>query len=213
MVQDVTMPVSVDPKKEVAFAAECADALMEVINRKPKPVIINGERYLEFEDWQTIARFYQCTVSVDWAKPLTVKFDDSEGKQKEEFIGYESRASVIDRQGIIRSSAEATCTITEARWKGRERYQIKSMAQTRACAKALRNVFAWVVVMKGFKPTPIEEFTEYEPIVEKPNEGGPLSGLPKHPVSNGGELMKRELIKKLASSGSLVKADDKPAET
>jgi len=31
------------------------------------------------------------------------------------------------------------------------------MAQTRACAKALRNVLAWVVVLAGYRPTPAEE--------------------------------------------------------
>ena len=31
------------------------------------------------------------------------------------------------------------------------------MAQTRAQAKALRNVLAWVVVMAGYAPTPAEE--------------------------------------------------------
>jgi len=31
------------------------------------------------------------------------------------------------------------------------------MAQTRACAKALRNVLAWVVVLAGYRATPAEE--------------------------------------------------------
>lgn len=38
-------------------------------------------------------------------------------------------------------------------------FQLRSMAQTRACAKALRNVLAWVVVMAGYKPTVAEEMT------------------------------------------------------
>lgn len=39
-------------------------------------------------------------------------------------------------------------------------FMLKSMAQTRACVKALRNVLAWVVVLAGFKPTPAEEIIE-----------------------------------------------------
>jgi hypothetical protein len=31
------------------------------------------------------------------------------------------------------------------------------MAQTRACGKALSNLFKWVVVLAGYKPTPAEE--------------------------------------------------------
>lgn len=38
-------------------------------------------------------------------------------------------------------------------------FQLRSMAQTRAGAKALRNVLAWVVVLAGYKPTPAEEMT------------------------------------------------------
>lgn len=38
-------------------------------------------------------------------------------------------------------------------------FQLRSMAQTRACAKALRNVLAWVVVLAGYKPTVVEELT------------------------------------------------------
>jgi len=34
------------------------------------------------------------------------------------------------------------------------------MAQTRAGAKALRNVLAWVAVLAGYKPTPAEEITD-----------------------------------------------------
>jgi len=40
------------------------------------------------------------------------------------------------------------------------------MAQTRAGAKALRNVLAWVAVLAGYKPTPAEEIVDVIP--EKP---------------------------------------------
>jgi hypothetical protein len=53
------------------------------------------------------------------------------------------------------------------------------MAQTRACAKALRNVFAWVVVLAGYAPTPAEDMTGTEekatakpPQEKKPEDGG-----------------------------------------
>lgn len=172
-------PVAIDPKAEVAFAAKCADALMEVISKKKDKLVIHGQQYMEFEDWQTIARFYQCTVSVEWVKPLTVT--DNEGKTQ--FVGYEARAAVYDQAGIIRSAAEANCSIQEAKWRSRDRFQLKSMAQTRACSKALRNVFAWVVIMAGFKPTPAEEFPEYEEPKEPQN---PLADLPPKKGSVGG---------------------------
>jgi len=39
-------------------------------------------------------------------------------------------------------------------------FQLRSMAQTRAGAKALRNALAWVVVLAGYAPTPAEEMDE-----------------------------------------------------
>ena len=39
-------------------------------------------------------------------------------------------------------------------------FQLRSMSQTRACAKALRNALAWVVVLAGFQPTPAEELDD-----------------------------------------------------
>ena len=42
------------------------------------------------------------------------------------------------------------------------------MAQTRACAKALRNVLAWVVVLAGYAPTPAEEMDTSDSGVERP---------------------------------------------
>ena len=49
------------------------------------------------------------------------------------------------------------CTRDERNWASRDEFTLRSMAQTRASAKALRNVLAWVAVLGGFKPTPVEE--------------------------------------------------------
>lgn len=51
-------------------------------------------------------------------------------------------------------------------------FQLKSMAQTRACSRALRQVLAWVVVLAGFKTTPAEEMdgVKEDPKSEEPKE-------------------------------------------
>lgn len=41
-------------------------------------------------------------------------------------------------------------------------FQLRSMAQTRAEAKALKQKFSWVVVLAGYSPTPAEELTGNE---------------------------------------------------
>lgn len=48
-------------------------------------------------------------------------------------------------------------------------FQLKSMAQTRSNAKALRNVLAWIAVLAGYAPTPAEEMS---PSMEKTEENG-----------------------------------------
>jgi len=135
------------PADTLAEAQRAAVALQEVIRRKAKPVIFNGEQYLEFEDWQTLGRFYGVTAKVDVVDPVTF---DHVG-------GFCASAVAILADGRVISRALAYCTNDEANWRGRPRFQLASMAQTRACVKALRNVLSWVVVLAGYKGTPAEE--------------------------------------------------------
>lgn len=138
----------VDPEVEIEFASRCAKALTRIINTKTKKVIINGTQYIEFDDWQTIARFYCLSVGTDWTKPI-----EKQGK----VYGYEAKAVVYNQEGIIIGGAEASCLRDEHNWSLRAEFQLKSMAQTRASAKALRNVLGWVVVLAGYQTTPAEE--------------------------------------------------------
>lgn len=176
-----------DPKSVLAEAKVAAQALMTVVGQKANPVIMNGEQYLEFEDWQTVAKFYGLT-----AKVVKTTFIDFGGVK-----GFEATAEVIRlSDGMSISAADAMCLNDEDKWSTRTKYewinkvktkvgevpvplfQLRSMAQTRACAKALRNVLAWVVVLAGFKPSVAEEMTGDEestqttgkPMVEQPKE-------------------------------------------
>lgn len=186
------------PSAVLAEAQRAAGALRDVIARKPRPVIMNGEQYLEFEDWQTLGRFYGITAQVD-GDPEYVTFGAAHG--------FKASAVALHRGAVI-SRASALCLDDEEKWgsrpkyewhivlkdgrvvpeaeapdksewkwepggaNGRNRpkkervhvgeeavplYQLASMAQTRACAKALRNVLSWVAVLAGYRPTPAEE--------------------------------------------------------
>jgi hypothetical protein len=176
------------PAQVLAEAKQAAVALTEVIRMKPNPVKFNGEIYLEFEDWQTCAKFYGCTVKV--LSTNLVQIGDVRG--------FEATAVVLDRNQNVISQAEGMCLDDEDTWgmvakyewqdeldengkkiwiegrDGKKRpkskkvkvgevkkplFQLKSMAQTRACARALRQVFAWVVVLAGYKPSVAEEMT------------------------------------------------------
>ena len=156
------------PKDILAEATVAANALADVIKKKQKPVIFNGEQYLEFEDWQTCGQFYKMTAKVAWTRPIEIGGA----------LGFEACAEVVDNNtGMVISSAESMCLNDEDKWSKRTKYewvkgkrekvgevsvplfQLRSMAQTRACAKALRNVLAWVVVLAGFRPNVAEEMT------------------------------------------------------
>jgi hypothetical protein len=158
-------PGTFNPAIVVKQATEAANALADVLKNKKKPVVINGETYLEYEDWQTLARFYGFTVETGSSEEVW-----REGK----LVGYTAK-SVVYQNGIRAGGAEASCMRDESKWNTRAvfaykngqrvktgdelvpEFQLKSMAQTRAGSKGLRNVLAFVAVLAGYKPTPAEE--------------------------------------------------------
>jgi len=153
------------PEEILSVAQERARALKDLVSKKARPVVLNGEQYLEYEDWQTLARFFGYTVKTYNVIPVEING----------VIGAKASADVIDRNGNVIGGAEAYCMRDEDMWNKRPKYeyrngkkvkvgevdvpwyQLASMAQTRAGAKALRNVLSWVVVLAGYKPTPAEE--------------------------------------------------------
>ena len=162
------------PELVLDEAKKAAKALDDVLKNKKKPVIMNGEQYLEFEDWQTVGRFYGIT-----AKVVSTNFIEY-GEVK----GFEAKAVALRIDGMEISGAEAMCLNDEQNWKIKPLFQLRSMAQTRACAKALRNVLAWVVVLAGYRPTPAEEIQDMidkKPPIQQPQEkkGEP----PAHPFT------------------------------
>lgn len=135
------------PEIVLQEAAKAASALRDVIEQKPNKCVINGKTFLQFEDWQTLGRFYGVTVAARATSYI------EQGRVR----GYECHAEAIRADGQVISAAQAMCLDDEPKWKDKPLFQLRSMAQTRAQAKALRNVLAWVVVMAGYAPTPAEE--------------------------------------------------------
>lgn len=139
--------LSKPPKEVLENARQAALALKEVIAGKRRPVIFRGEQYLQFEDWQTVGGFFGSSVATG----------DAELVEIDGVRGFKAKAHVIDGNGVEVSTAEAYCMKDEDNWKSKPLFQLASMAQTRAGAKALRNKFAWVAVLAGYSPTPAEE--------------------------------------------------------
>lgn len=145
------------PELVLEEARKAAKALTDVIEGKEKKLVFNGKTYLQFEDWQTLGRFYGVT-----ALSRSTKYVEF-GEGDERVCGFEAVADALlvsTNQTI--SCAEAMCLNDEPNWSRKPLFQLKSMAQTRACAKVLRNVLAWVVVLAGYAPTPAEEMVGEE---------------------------------------------------
>lgn len=152
-----------DPEAQLAYASKAAKALMTVVSQKPNPVYIGGKQYLEYGDWQVLARFYGATVEIEWTNPI---YKDEKDRTPGNIMGFEARA-LVKRGGEVISSAEGMCTRDERRWAKADDYAIRSMAQTRTAAKALRNAFGWVAELAGYSATPAEEmpYDKKEPML------------------------------------------------
>ena len=135
------------PSQIVKNAMEAAKELQRIVNSRNKKLILQGKQYLFFEDWQTLGRFDRTTAKV---------IDTEELYQDNKLIGFSAKAVAV-KDGTEISAAEAECCFDEPNWKNKPRFQLKSMAQTRACAKALRNCLAFIAVLANYEPTPAEE--------------------------------------------------------
>lgn len=180
-----------DPEQVLAEAQKAATALTNVISMKKDPVKFNGEIYLEREDWGTVARFYNCTaktvetryvnygdvqgfeavavvvdirngVELGRAESMCLNDEDNWGQVPQyewrDILDENGKKIWIEKNGKKFPKAEKVQIGTKAK----PLFQLRSMAQTRAEAKALRGVFSWVVVLAGYKPTPAEEMTGHE---------------------------------------------------
>lgn len=135
------------PKQITAFGLKASKQLMDIVTQTNWTVNIQGNKYLRFEGWQTVGKFFG----------YTVKTEDTKYVEFGEAKGFEAKAVVLDSTGIVIGGAEAICMNDEKNWKDKPLYALKSMAQTRASAKAFRQILSWVVVLAGYSPTPMEE--------------------------------------------------------
>jgi len=219
-----------NPDAQLDMAIMAAKALGRVISQKKKPVIINGEQYLEFEDWQTLGQFDG--VSVRTGDAELVEIDGIKGAKAKAYL-------VNNKTGEIIGGAEAYCMRDEEKWGIRPKYeyhdnkrvnvgnelvpwfQLASMAQTRAGSKALRNKEAWIAVLAGYKPTPAEEMTGNEtPTAEhwckEHNTAFFMRGKMKsfaHPIGDTGEWChehKEDPAKKSGQEATDAWLDDPP---
>lgn len=136
------------PDKKLAHATEYANALKDLVDKNKLTKRINGKDYVFCEGWTALGGLLGVFANTDFCRK---REDDKE------FITYDARVYLQTTDGRIIASAESMCSSKERNWKTRDEFAIKSMAQTRATAKACRLAFSWIMVLAGYAPTPAEE--------------------------------------------------------
>lgn len=126
-----------------------ADELSKVIRDKSLTSKISGRDYVRVEGWTMLGSMLGVFPVTLWTR----RVDDADGRP----LGWEARVEARTRDGAVIGAAEAECLRTETTWKSRDDYAIRSMAQTRATSKAMRQPLGFVMTLAGFEATPAEE--------------------------------------------------------
>ena len=140
-----------DPVEFIASATRTATALANVVRSQKLITRIQQSDHVRVEGWTLLGSMLGVYAATAWTRPL-----EQDGAP----FGWEARVEARDRAGVLVGAAEAQCTREERTWKGRDDYALRSMAQTRATSKALRQPLGFVMQLAGFNPTPAEEMPQ-----------------------------------------------------
>jgi len=131
-------------KQEVIInACSIASTLSNIIRQQRLITSIKGKEYVNVEGWTTLGAMLGVI-------PREVSTTEEEGI----YTSIVELVRISDGAVIGRASAECG---EEEPWASRPRYARRSMAQTRATAKACRLAFSWIMKLAGYEPTPAEE--------------------------------------------------------
>lgn len=132
-----------DPNEVIKRASETATALADVLRKQKLTTEISGKEHVRVEGWTLLGSMLGVFPVCEWTR----KLDN----------GWEARVVAQTLAGATVGAAEASCLRSEKTWAKRDDYALRSMAQTRATSKALRQPLGFVVSLAGFDPTPFEE--------------------------------------------------------
>lgn len=175
------------PRQDTEFAHEAAKLLVQIIEKNNWSKKLGGQSaHIMYEGWQTAGKYYG----------YAVKTYDAEYVELGGTWGFKAKATVVNEHtGIEVGSAEAYCMSDENNWRNKPKFQLASMAQTRAGSKALRQNLGFVVALAGYNPTPAEEMTEpVKPLAVQPEQ-------PKPSVKGITPVQKDTILKLLERKG------------
>src|SRR5215831_21324658 len=143
---------SEQPDEIITKVAETANALAAVITKQKLSMSIGGRKHVLVEGWTLLGTLTGVFPVLVWTRKLE--------------NGWEARVEARTLAGAVVGAAEAMCLRSERNWATRDDYALRSMAQTRATSKALRQPLGFVVSMAGFEATPAEEMASEAEVVE-----------------------------------------------
>ncbi len=123
---DVTLGVQPSPAVIADRGREISAELSTLFEEAGAVHEIQGKRYLSYPAWLSAAAMLGLRVVVEWSRRLP------------EGIGFEARAYVLNGAGEVVSAAEAECGADEPRWAEAPAFARRSMAETRASRRAIR---------------------------------------------------------------------------
>lgn len=139
-----------EPTEVLRRATETAQALAGAVRAQKLTSNIQGREHVRVEGWTLLGSMLGVFPVCEWTRPLP------DG-------GWEARVEARTLAGAVVGAAEASCSRSESTWKNRDDYALRSMAQTRATSKALRQPLGFVMQLAGFDPTPAEEMPREGP--------------------------------------------------
>jgi hypothetical protein len=146
-----------DAQDLIAQATSIATLLSRLIEERQMYVTLRGRPFVRCEGWTTLAALLGVT-------PHEVATTEQEGI----YTSVVELRRLSDGTVVARASAECGAADEvdgdgQPTWASRPRYARRSMALTRATAKACRLAFSWIMVLAGYEPTPAEEMVAAEP--------------------------------------------------
>lgn len=156
------LPVKVDGNtgliiEEKMSTEEIVEKVRAYVDSKEKKIVFNGKRYPEIDDWEYIGTFYGLKMKT--FEPTFIEIGGSKG--------FKARAALYDDKQNEVGRAESYCMTDEPNWARKPLFQLASMAQTRAGAKAYSNLFRPIVRLCAMETTPYEEMTDDNRIERK----------------------------------------------
>ncbi len=153
------------PDQLIEAATKIATPLKRLITERGLAKRIQGKEYVQCEGWTTMGAMLGVTPEEEAVEERACAACDEPDCGHTVFVATVGLYTLADHRRVGRASAE--CGSPDEldndgtpTWADRPRYARRSMAITRATAKAFRLTFSWIVVLAGYAPTPAEEVPE-----------------------------------------------------